>query len=74
MHEGPHSFSSDVPLVPGHVITNEPGYCEFFADCSFDFKVTNMGFVDADGKWGMRVESALLVKKVRVSFIFDSGD
>jgi Xaa-Pro aminopeptidase len=28
VHEGPHSFSSNVTLVPGHVITNEPGYCE----------------------------------------------
>ena len=27
VHEGPHAFTSDVPLVPGHVITNEPGYC-----------------------------------------------
>ena len=27
VHEGPQSFSSDVPLVPGHVITNEPGFC-----------------------------------------------
>lgn len=30
VHEGPHGFSSDVPLVPGHVITNEPGFCECF--------------------------------------------
>lgn len=28
VHEGPHSFSSNVTLLPGHVITNEPGYCE----------------------------------------------
>jgi len=26
VHEGPHGFSSTVPLVPGHVVTNEPGY------------------------------------------------
>ncbi|KZT04219.1 Creatinase/aminopeptidase [Laetiporus sulphureus 93-53] len=26
VHEGPHGFSSDVPLKPGHVITNEPGF------------------------------------------------
>ncbi|KAJ3492177.1 hypothetical protein NLJ89_g11269 [Agrocybe chaxingu] len=26
VHEGPHSFSSNVALVPGHVITNEPGF------------------------------------------------
>ena len=47
VHEGPHSFSSDVALVPGHVITNEPGFYN-------------------DGKWGIRIESALLVKKVDV--------
>ena len=29
VHEGPHSFSSNIPLVPGHVITNEPGFCKF---------------------------------------------
>lgn len=28
VHEGPHSFSSNVTLVPGHVITNEPGFCK----------------------------------------------
>ena len=27
VHEGPHSFTSNVTLVPGHVITNEPGFC-----------------------------------------------
>jgi Xaa-Pro aminopeptidase len=27
VHEGPHGFASGVPLVPGHVITNEPGFC-----------------------------------------------
>ncbi|KZV72786.1 Creatinase/aminopeptidase [Peniophora sp. CONT] len=26
VHEGLHSFSNEVALVPGHVITNEPGY------------------------------------------------
>ena len=28
VHEGPHSFSTNISLVPGHVITNEPGFCE----------------------------------------------
>ena len=27
MHEGPHSVSNNTTLVPGHVITNEPGLC-----------------------------------------------
>ncbi|KAI0646026.1 Creatinase/aminopeptidase [Trametes meyenii] len=26
VHEGPHGFSSEVSLVPGHVLTNEPGF------------------------------------------------
>ncbi|KAF8634266.1 hypothetical protein AX17_004223 [Amanita inopinata Kibby_2008] len=26
VHEGPHGFSSQIPLIPGHVVTNEPGY------------------------------------------------
>ena len=30
VHEGPQSFSSDTVLVPGHVITNEPGFCKSF--------------------------------------------
>ena len=28
VHEGPHGFSAAVPLVPGHVIINEPGFCK----------------------------------------------
>jgi Xaa-Pro aminopeptidase len=31
VHEGPHSFSNNVPLAPGHVITNEPGFYKFDA-------------------------------------------
>lgn len=46
VHEGPQSFSSTVPFVPGHVITNEPGFYN-------------------DGHWGIRIESALLVARVR---------
>ncbi|KAI0798677.1 Creatinase/aminopeptidase [Irpex lacteus] len=46
VHEGPHGFSSAVPLEPGHVITNEPGFYK-------------------EGHWGMRLESALLVRRVR---------
>ncbi|KAI8972165.1 Creatinase/aminopeptidase [Trametes punicea] len=54
VHEGPQSFSSDVPLVPGHVITNEPGFYN-------------------EGKWGMRIESALLVRRVHTKGSFN-GD
>lgn len=28
VHEGPQSFASEVRLVPGHVLTNEPGFCK----------------------------------------------
>ncbi|KAK0475799.1 Creatinase aminopeptidase [Armillaria novae-zelandiae] len=45
VHEGPQGFSSNVPLVPGHVVTNEPGFYN-------------------DGKWGIRIESALAVRRV----------
>ncbi|KAJ7762525.1 peptidase M24, structural domain-containing protein [Mycena metata] len=46
VHEGPHGFSSSVPLMPGNVITNEPGFY-------------------ADGRWGMRIESALAVRRIK---------
>ncbi|KAI0697287.1 Creatinase/aminopeptidase [Cytidiella melzeri] len=54
VHEGPHGFSSSVPLEPGHVITNEPGFYK-------------------EGHWGMRIESALLVRRVRTKGEFN-GD
>lgn len=54
VHEGPHGFSSDVPLVPGHVITNEPGFY-------------------LEGQWGMRIESALAIRRVRTKGEFN-GD
>ncbi|KAF8893619.1 peptidase M24, structural domain-containing protein [Infundibulicybe gibba] len=43
VHEGSHSFSSQVPLQVGHVITNEPGFY-------------------SEGRWGMRIESALFTR------------
>ncbi|KAJ8463240.1 hypothetical protein ONZ51_g10388 [Trametes cubensis] len=54
VHEGPQSFSSEVPLVAGHVLTNEPGFYN-------------------DGKWGMRIESALVVRRVQTKGGFN-GD
>ncbi|KAF8149398.1 peptidase M24, structural domain-containing protein [Crassisporium funariophilum] len=54
VHEGPHSFASNIPLVPGHVITNEPGFYN-------------------EGKWGMRIESALACRKVKTRGEFN-GD
>lgn len=47
VHEGPHAFSNAVPLRPGAVITNEPGFYK-------------------EGSFGIRIESALVVKTVRV--------
>ncbi|KAH8107636.1 Creatinase aminopeptidase [Cristinia sonorae] len=54
VHEGPHGFSSETPLVHGHVITNEPGFY-------------------LEGKWGVRLESALAVKRVQTKGNFN-GD
>jgi len=54
VHEGPQGFASDVPLVPGHVVTNEPGYYNA-------------------GQWGIRIESALIVKRMRTKGSFN-GD
>ncbi|KAJ2975332.1 hypothetical protein NUW54_g11749 [Trametes sanguinea] len=65
VHEGPQSFSSDVPLQVGHVLTNEPGFCTSF---SFgrrrDRADADGSHADNEGKWGIRIESALVVRKV----------
>jgi len=45
VHEGPHGFGINIPLQPGAVITNEPGYYK-------------------EGDFGIRIESALLIKQV----------
>ncbi|KAG8900170.1 hypothetical protein FRB99_006199 [Tulasnella sp. 403] len=54
VHEGPHGFSNHVPLRPGHVITNEPGFYK-------------------DGEWGIRIESAMVVRRVETKGKF-GGD
>ncbi|KAF9455355.1 peptidase M24, structural domain-containing protein, partial [Collybia nuda] len=54
VHEGPQSFSSSIPLVQGHVITNEPGFYN-------------------EGKWGMRIESALAVRRVETKGGFNGN-
>lgn len=64
MHEGPHGFSSDVALVPGHVITNEPGFCKRTLLVSYRLWLTDVS--DKANHWGMRIESALFVKRVTV--------
>ncbi|PCH35935.1 Creatinase/aminopeptidase [Wolfiporia cocos MD-104 SS10] len=52
VHEGPQGFSSHVPLVPGHVVTNEPGF----------YKAN---------EWGVRIESALIIKRVDTKHDFN---
>ncbi|KAJ2932269.1 hypothetical protein H1R20_g4809, partial [Candolleomyces eurysporus] len=54
VHEGPHSFSNNTPLLPGHVITNEPGFY-------------------AEGKFGIRIESALVVRRVSTRHEFNGS-
>ncbi|KAF9455530.1 peptidase M24, structural domain-containing protein [Collybia nuda] len=49
VHEGPQSFN---PLVPGHVVTNGPGFYN-------------------EGKWGIRIESALIVRQVETKGDFN---
>ena len=68
VHEGPHGFSSNVSLVPGHVITNEPGFCEPLNSCVFNVVGQRSLLLptDLEGKWGMRIESALSVRRVKV--------
>ena len=67
MHEGPHSFASPIPLVPGNVITNEPGFCKS-AVLPFPKPLHSLIFaLDNDGYWGIRIESALLVRRVKTS-------
>jgi Xaa-Pro aminopeptidase len=49
VHEGPcriaNSTAPDTPLLPGHILSNEPGYYE-------------------ESHFGIRIESAILVKKL----------
>jgi hypothetical protein len=71
VHEGPHSFSSAVPLQPGYVITNEPGFCASRRSLQSTAMLTNVS--DNAGNWGMRIESALAVRRVKTKREF-GGD
>jgi Xaa-Pro aminopeptidase len=74
VHEGEHGFSSNVPLMPGHVITNEPGFCTSLIFFSLYLQWSHLRKnIDVDGKWGVRVESALVVKRVKTKQEF-GGD
>lgn len=54
VHEGSHGFSSSLPLMPGYVVTNEPGFYN-------------------PGHWGIRIESALVVKRVKTKHEFNGS-
>ncbi|KAH9932540.1 uncharacterized protein B0H18DRAFT_1083271 [Fomitopsis serialis] len=54
VHEGPQGFSSSVPLVQGHVVTNEPGYYK-------------------EGQFGVRIESCLVVQRVKTKNQFNGN-
>ncbi|KAG5340300.1 hypothetical protein C0989_002193 [Termitomyces sp. Mn162] len=76
VHEGPHSFGNNVPLEPGYVITNEPGFCEFrfFEAASlYEIPALNNLHTDHEGKWGIRIESALAVKRVKTRGEFNGN-
>ena len=66
-HEGLHGFSNNIPLVPGHVIINDPGFCAFLAQLVTQYpSLTESPMPDLEGRWGMRIESALVVRRVKV--------
>ncbi|KAF8590921.1 Creatinase/aminopeptidase [Ramaria rubella] len=50
----PHGFGIDVPLEPGHILTNEPGFY-------------------LEGEWGVRIESALVVRRVHTKGQFQGN-
>lgn len=69
VHEGPQGLGTgnNVPLKPGHVLTNEPGYCMFSIYNRSLMVVLILVFLDYEGHWGIRIESALVVRRVQVS-------
>ncbi|KAF9643184.1 Creatinase/aminopeptidase [Thelephora ganbajun] len=74
VHDGPRS-SSNVTLVPGHVITNEPGFCKcfLFGYMYYFRKQLLISSPDLPGKWGIRIKSALAVRRVKIKHEFN-GD
>ena len=54
-----------MPLVPGHVLSNEPGYCK--SNSLYVILVVLILYVktiDRTGEFGIRIESVLLVRSV----------
>lgn len=66
VHEGPHSFTSSTPLEVGHVITNEPGYCESRPSTILTQHTDTRSLTDKENQFGVRIESALFVKRIVV--------
>jgi hypothetical protein len=70
VHEGPHGISSTnhVPLRPGHVVSNEPGahLLSWFVSAKAYLLASRCpaGYYK-EGHFGMRIESVLIVKKVK---------
>jgi Xaa-Pro aminopeptidase len=58
-----------VPLVPGHVLSNEPGYCK--SNSLYVILVALILYVktiDRKDKFGIRIESVLLVRSVPTKY------
>lgn len=68
VHEGPQSFSSHAVLQPGHVLTNEPGFCTSSRELIVRLRwlLTCYAYTDKKGHWGIRIESAMVVRRVTV--------
>lgn len=60
----PHSPCSSTTLVPGHIVTNEHGFCNYFL---FHFRVVFdvCAAADLEGKWGMRIGSTFAVRHLK---------
>jgi Xaa-Pro aminopeptidase len=56
--------------MPGHVVTNEPGFCTSLSDFSLRARRSaaylRLPITDSPGRFGMRIESALAVVRVKV--------
>lgn len=56
--------------MPGHVVTNEPGFCTSLSNFSLRARRSaaylRLPITDSPGRFGMRIESALAVVRVKV--------
>lgn len=72
VHEGEHGFNSNVPLMPGYVITNEPGFCMSFVLFKPPKYLTSSSS-DLKDRWGVRIESALIVRRIQTKHEFNGN-